>query len=187
MIYLQTFLYYTFFSSVVLIYGVGINTIAEFGISRKNDLMYFVKAILSIYCTGMLSWVIISKILVPLRMVELYPLITFIIFTSINSLLEGVVRIVSGKSSTEFIISYLIILLSLAESTSLVNVLIISCSSILCIIILVPLCLTFKSRVMANGKKINEHYYSLFFMFIAIVIMLVSVFDIVWMNPGVLR
>ncbi len=187
MIYLQIFLYYIAFSSIVLVYGVGINSIAEFGVSKKNDLMYFIKAVLTIYCTSMISWLIISKILVPLKLIELYPLVTFIIFASINGLLEGIVRIVTGKSSTEFIITYLIILISLSESTNILNVLVVCSASLVCFLILIFLGFAFKSRVLANGSRINENYYSLFFIFLAILIIVISVWDIVWINPGVLR
>lgn len=187
MIYLQTFLYYTFFSSIVLIYGIGLNSIAEIGISKSNSLMFFIKAIMTILCTSMISWVIISKILVPLKLVELFPIIAFIIFTCVNSLFEGVIRIVTGKSSSEFIVSFLIVILSLSESTNILNVLIICFSAMVSLLILMPLCLTFKSRVIANGKHINEHYYSMFFILLAILIFIMSVSDISWLNPGVMK
>lgn len=41
MIYINTFLYYTLFSSVVLIYGIGINRIAEvYGYAKLAYILY---------------------------------------------------------------------------------------------------------------------------------------------------
>ncbi len=82
MSFLNSFLYYTIFSSVVLIYGIGLNRIAEFGISKTNGLIVFLKEIIGILLTSILSWLIISEILIPLKILEVFPVISFLIFSA---------------------------------------------------------------------------------------------------------
>jgi len=186
MMILETFAYYIFFASVILLYGIGINKAAALGISKNLDFAFYTKAILTIFITSILSWFINQKILIPLRLVELSPLIIFLVFICVNSLMQTIVLIITGNKSSEFTCSYLIILLSITESCSLLNTIIINLCCMLALLILVPLCYAFKTRVLENGNKINEKYYSLLFCFLAIIIIITSTFDVIWLNPGVL-
>ncbi|MDY5123901.1 MAG: hypothetical protein SPE59_08910 [Treponema sp.] len=187
MSFLNSFLYYTIFSSVVLIYGIGLNRIAEFGISKTNGLIVFLKEIIGILLTSILSWLIISEILIPLKILEVFPVISFLIFISVNSLLETLVLLTSKHVKSEFIVSFLIVLLSLSESTSLLNTILICASCFVSIALIVPFCITFKNNILSNGFSINEKYYSLFFVFLGILILMMSVWDIIWLNPGVIK
>ena len=87
----------------------------------------------------------------------------------------------------EFIVSFLIILLSIFESTSILFSILICASSFISILFLIPFCISFKKRITANGKQLDEKYYSLFLIFLAILILLLTVFDINWLKPGVLK
>lgn len=187
MIFFDTFLYYTFFASVVLIYGIGINRVAEIGITKFYDIVYYIKASISILTSSVLSWLITEFILVPLNITELYPLIALLIFICINSFLEALVRLTTGTTATEFVISFLIILLSISESTSIINSIIICFSSYIALLILIPFSITFKKRVCFNGQFLDEKYYSLFFMFLSILIIIMSTWDIGWLNSEVMK
>lgn len=187
MIYLATFLYYTLISSSVLIYGIGINDVSEIGISKCKDLIFYIKTILCIFLTSLLSWLFTQYILVPLKVVELFPLIAFLIFTIINGFLESMVQITTGKKSVEFIVSYLIVILSIFETSNLLNTLIICFSCLISLLLLVPLCLTFKNTIIRNGNRIDENYYSLLFVFFSIILIVLTVWDIIWINPGVVK
>lgn len=187
MLVLETFLYYIFYSSVILIYGIGLNKVASFGISKNFEFAFYTKAILTIFTTSTISWLINQKILIPLKLLELAPLIIFLVFICVNSLLQTLVLIITGKKSSEFTSSYLIILLSLSESCSLLNTLIINICCMLALLILILMCYAFKTRILENGHKFNEKYYSLFFCFLAAVILITSTFDVMWINPGVLK
>ena len=113
MIILNTFLYYILFASIVLIYGIGINKISEFGISKNLNFIFYVKSILTVYATTLISWEITQKILLPLKIIELAPLIIFLVFICLNSFFQAIIMIITGKKSTEFSVTYLIILLIL--------------------------------------------------------------------------
>ncbi len=187
MLYLSTFFYYTLFASTVLIYGIGINSIADLGISKMNSLTFFLKAVISILSTSILTWLITNYILVPLKLVELFPLLAFLIFVSLSTLLEAINRVITGTSTSEFIVSFLIVLISILESTSLLSTIIICLSCFTSLIILVPFCYTFKNRITNNGHKLDEKYYSLFFVFLALLVLLILVWDISWLSKGVIK
>ena len=187
MIILNTFLYYILFASIVLIYGIGINKISEFGISKNLNFIFYVKSILTVFATTLISWEITQNILLPLKIIELAPLIIFLVFICLNSFFQAIIMIITGKKSTEFSVTYLIILLAICESCSIINSIIIATACCFALIILMPLCIAFKSRLLQNGQKINEKYFSLFFIFLALLILIASTVDIIWLNPGVLK
>jgi len=186
-LYVNTFLYYAIFASAVLIYGIGLNKVVETGISKFYDFIFYLKAMISIMATSVLSWLIVNYILVPLNLVELYPLMCFLVFVFINTFLEALVRLTTGISTTEFVVSFLIILLSISESTSILNTIIICFASYVALLITVPFSITFKKRICSNGNFLDEKYFSLFFIFLAILIIVITTWDIGWLSRGVIQ
>ena len=187
MIYISTFLYYTIFSSAVLFYGIGINKISVIGEEKRNQIIFYTKTVLTIFSTAILTYLVVQFMLVPLSLIEIFPLVCLLIFVAINSFAEGLVRLTTGTSSTEFIISFMIALLSVFESTSILDVLIICTSCMAGLLILIPFVLVFRKRIMQNGQKFHEKYICLFFVFLAVLILLISAFDISWLNGGMLK
>ena len=187
MIYLNTNLYYTLYSSVIVIYGIGLNRSVEIGISLFYKPVFYLKALFTIISSSVLSWLFTNYILMPLKLVELFPLISLLMIICISTFIEALVRLTCGFSVSEFIVSFLIILLSIFESTSILFSILICASSFISILFLIPFCISFKKRITANGKQLDEKYYSLFLIFLAILILLLTVFDINWLKPGVLK
>ena len=63
MIYLESFLYYTIFSSIIVIYGIGLNRTVEIGVSFFYKPVFYLKALFSIISSSVLSWVFTKYIL----------------------------------------------------------------------------------------------------------------------------
>lgn len=187
MINLDTFLYYALFSSAVLIYGIGLNRISELGVTKLYSVIFYIKAVFTILITSVLTWLVTSRILVPLKLVEIFPVLCFLIFVCINSFIEALIRLTTGISTSEFIVSFLIVLLSIMESVSIINSIIICVSCFVAFLILIPLCYAFKYRFCSNGNTINEKYYCTFLFFIAVLVMLISGFDISWLSFGAIQ
>lgn len=187
MIYIKTILYYTLFSSAILLYGIGLNKVAEIGIVKFKDKIFYVKCAISILSSAVITWLITYYLLVPLKITELYPLICFIVYACISTFLGGIIRLTAGKNTAEFAVSYLVILLSIAESSSLLMTVFICISCILSMLLIIPFSMTFRRRVCSNGRLLDENYYSLYFIFLAVLILILSAWDIVWLNPGVIQ
>ena len=112
MIYLNTFLYYTIFSSVFVIYGIGLSRSVEIGVSIFYKPVFYLKAFFTIVSSSVLSWLFTNYILSPLKLVELFPLVSLLIFICISTFIETLVRLTCGFSVSDFIVSFLIVLLS---------------------------------------------------------------------------
>ena len=187
MLYLDSFLYYAFFASAVLFYGIGINRVGEYGIVGFPKFLFIFKTLGSIFASLSLCWVITYKILVPLNIQEILPLMVYLILIVFSSFFECLVRLTTNKISTEFIISYLVILLSIMESVSYLHALVI-CSGIICSIgIICPFIITLRHRLCNNGLSINEKFYSITFVMLGVILLILSVFDISWLNIGVME
>lgn len=184
---IDTFLYYTLFASIIFIYGIGIHSVIEIGITKIKEVTFFIKVLISIFTSSVLSWIVTAYILQPLNITELFPLVAFLIFVCINTFLEAIIQITTGHSSSEFMISYLIVLLSIMESTSLVYTMIICSSCLFAFGLLVPFCYTFKNRIQNDGYTINRKYYCFFLIFLGVLILALSSWDIFWLTPGVIK
>ena len=187
MIFLNTFLYYTLFSSIILFYGIGLSKTVEIGITKFSSLIFYFKVIISIISTTLLTWVVTQFILVPLNLVELFPLIAILFFICITIFVDSLIRLTAGMTGPEYIISLFIILISIFESSTILNTLVICLSSFTSFLIMIPIAIIFKKRVCTNGQKLDEKYYSLFFFFLAILMIVISVFDYNWLQKGVIK
>ncbi len=187
MIYFDTFFYYALFASISLLYGVGLNKVSELGTINFKHIIFYVKCGITIVSSSVISWLLIQHLLVPLKIAELYPFICFIVYACISSFLGAIINLTTGHSTSEFAISFLIVLISIAESSSLMLTFIISLSCISALILILPFSLTFKNRVCSNGHILDETYYSIYFIFLAILILLLSAWDIGWLNQGVIK
>jgi len=76
----STFLYYVIFSSSVLFYGIGLNQTVEIGHAKVEKFTSLLKVFISIYASSILSYLVTSKILVKLELVEIFPIVCLLIF-----------------------------------------------------------------------------------------------------------
>ena len=182
---LNTFFYYTCFASAVLFYGIGTNKILDAEFSRLKNITYCVKIILSIIISSILGWFITKGILVPLKITELFPLVCFLVYICINTFLEALIRLTTGKSAAEFIFSYLVIILTISESSSILNSIIITLSCLCSFALTIPFIIAFRKR---NSDTTNsDKIFCRLFLYLALLILIVSAWDIMWINPEVFQ
>ena len=117
-------------------------------------------------------------------MAELYPLVCFLIYICIDAFLEALIRLTTGKSAAEFIFSYLVIILSVSEGFSALNVLVITTSCLCSFIFIMPLILAFKKR---NSDTKSDKLYCRLFLYLSLLILCLSAWDIAWINPEVFQ
>ncbi len=185
MILLNTFFYYICFASVVLFYGIGTNKVLSVDFSKIKSITYCVKILLSIMLSSIISWFVTKGILVPLKITELFPLVAFLIYICINTFLEALIRLTTGKSAAEFIFSYLVIILSISESTSILNCMVVTISCICSFVTLLPFIIAFTKR---NSDTTNsDKIYCRMFLYMALLILTITVLDVMWINPEVFQ
>lgn len=182
---LHTFLYYICYASVVLFYGVGTNKVLSADLSKIKNITYCIKIFISIMISAILSWFVTKGILVPLKISELFPLVAFLIYICINTFLESLIRLTTGKSATEFIFSYLVIILTISESTSILDCIIITISCLCSFITLIPFMMAFRKR--NSDTNNSDKLYCRLFLYMALLILTITVLDVMWINPEVFQ
>lgn len=183
-----TLLYYIFFSSAVFFYGIGVNDSTIVCDSIHEQLLPLIKMIASIVSTTLLCFVIIKNILAPLGITEMYPLIVLLVFFVISIFFESLIRITGQKNTAEFNISYLIILLALNESISLLHATIISIACFAAFAIVLPILYSIKKRIDIVGNlELHGNRRSLVLVSLAILATVLAVCNASWLTPGVLQ
>ena len=162
----------------------GIEAIIEKNPRFCGEIKTFSKIFISIFLSTLIGWFVTKGILVHLKMAELYPLVCFLIYICIDAFLEALIRLTTGKSAAEFIFSYLVIILSVSEGFSALNVLVITTSCLCSFIFIMPLILAFKKR---NSDTKSDKLYCRLFLYLSLLILCLSAWDIAWINPEVFQ
>lgn len=184
--FLNTFLYYVFFASAVSVYGIGINKTTNTNFWDDKNIFYFIKIIFTILISTVLTFFVTDKLLVPLKLATLFPFFCFFIYIFISLLIETIFSSLNKKSPSEFIVSYLTIILTILESTSLTDSLLICFSIMFSMLLFIPFVYFFRNR---NLKEVNEpeNYLTRLFVYYAVTILIICAWDIMWINPEVLK
>lgn len=180
---LFTSIYYIFFASSVVLYGAGLNTSTILSDSLHGLFMPLAKVMFSILFSCILTWLIMSNLLVPLHILDFYPLVALLVFLIISTILETVVRITTSKVTAEFSFSYLIILLSLNESLNMPEVMIISVCSFFSFVVLIPVIYSLKKRIMLVGNiQPHGNRKSMILISLAVIIAILAIGNISWLG-----
>ena len=179
--------YYVFYCSAVLLYGIGMNreTVLISSID-KNLFQFIIKCYIATLCSSALSWLAVMNLLVPANLIELYPLLALLIFIVIAVFIEMLMRITTGFKTSEFAVSYLIVLLALNESTSIIEVLVITASCMTAFVILLPVLFALQRRSIIahpHDTKIDEKMPVMFAM--AMILLCLAVWNVSWLSEGV--
>ncbi|MCQ2597413.1 MAG: hypothetical protein MJ181_06135 [Treponema sp.] len=185
MTYLHMFIYYTFICSAVLFFGVGINrSIQVTQFHLRINFKVVLKSFVSIIATIVLSYLIIQYLLIPIKLAELFPLLSLLLFLCINTFIEALVRITAKVSTAEFSFSWLIIVLSLYECSNLLESLVICTSCMLSFIIMLPMVYCFQKYIFLRPFEKNERKHIIVILSISVLMLALSVCDVAWLNIG---
>ncbi|MFA6855591.1 MAG: hypothetical protein WCR31_00145 [Treponema sp.] len=184
----DTFFYFSLYCSAVLIYGIGLNRTAVLSRSLDKTLFFqLIKCTIVILCSTVLTFIIIKELLIPAKLVELYPLIALLIFISLSVFVEIIMRITTGFITSEFTVSYLIILLTLNESLGIIDSIVIAVSCMVSFIMILPVLFSLRKRIeVARPKNDKIKKKSLIMLSMAVIIISLAVWNVSWFNQGVL-
>lgn len=177
-------LFYTLFSSSVLVYGIGPLRAAETSLSRKNMLLSAFKSAACVLSSLSLTYIIIKLLLSPLGLTELFPLVALLLFIALGIFFEIIIQLTSKKTASEFAVSYLIIILALNEGENLAEAVLISIACLLSHYMLIPLLFSF-TRKMAGAKN-TDNFRQKTSVFLCLVILSIALYalNISWINAG---
>lgn len=182
-----TAFYYIFFSSAVILYGVGLNSATIICDSIHELALPVIKILTNILSTSVLAWLVLKYFLLPLNLAELYPFMALLIFFVVSVVIETLVRIITKKTASDFSLSFLIVLLALNESLNIADVALISCCSFISFLILIPLLYSVKKRIDIVGTfQVHGNKKSLVLVSIAIIVTVLAVGNVSWLNQRIL-
>lgn len=164
--------YFVFFSSVVFIYGIGIERTSILCLKRRSIILKMIKMLICVTSTTSLTYLISSKILVPQELGELFPFIAILIFLSISVFVESIVRITFHVSAAEFAVAFLFVLVGLSESTSLGESVFISLLCVLSFFAAIPFLYAINKRVNYNERKRHFENFAFFLVSFAVIIII---------------
>lgn len=184
---LNSFLFYFIFASAVLIYGIGINSNAEVTYSRKNLLPVIIKSYVCVISTVVFSFLINKFLLLPVGLIELYPMFALLVFMALSVFIEILIQVTAKKSASEFAIAFLCVVLALNEGITLVDAIIIAFSCLTSFYLLIPFLYAILRRI-DSVKNLDAYSQkcSMFFIMVVFILALYSL-NISWFNMGLLR
>lgn len=180
-------MYYFMYTSAVLIYGIGINRTTVVCQKPENILLYFVKMLITVSTSTALVFLLTKSLLVPVGICELYPFITVLVFSAISVFIESLIRITSKTTAAEFAVSLLCVLLAVNEGSSIGQSVIISCICTVSFYFFVPILYSIRKRIEIAHPAGDFENASLIMISVAIVMLALIVWNISWLNPGVLK
>lgn len=154
----SSIMYYTFFASALIIYGISLNRLLTLSAPIPVIVQSFLKTLISSAATTSLTYVLSMSFLVNYSLAEMYPFFAVLIYIAVSGLIELCVSIGIKNSIIEFSLPMLTTLLSINEAHSFPHALIICvsciCSFYLLFIILAALKSRFTIFAPATGLKV---------------------------------
>ncbi len=146
MVQLLEFFYYVFFASVVFVYGIGMNR--AFMISEHPRKLFngALKMFISVSSSTAISYLVASRVLLPVHLTEIYPLVAVLIFSAISIFIESVIRITTKKSASEYTVSILSVLLGINEGATILEAVLVSCFCICAFLISIFVLYTIRKK-----------------------------------------
>jgi len=178
---------YIFVSSVTLIYGFGFKKLILISKKPHHIIAYCLKSLLSITASISLTWVIANNILAAYNMAEIYPFFA-VLFTVFFSMIFQRFIFSSFKIDTaEFTLTFLTVILAVAEGGDFQNALIIGISSCISFYFLIPLLWSIRKRFQLSAISTDFKTGALAFISLALIILALYSSNVSWLNLGVYK
>lgn len=182
---INNILYYFLFTSAVLIYGIGINRATIICENPKNILIYFIKMIITVCSSSVLTYIFSSKVLIPINIAELFPLVAILIFAIISVFIESIIRLTAKTDASEFSVSFLFLLLSVNESNTILECFIISLICCIAFYAMIPFLYAVKKRIEISYPTLSLKNSSIIFISLTVLIIILLAYNASWLNPEV--
>ncbi|MBR5934464.1 MAG: hypothetical protein IK002_10815 [Treponema sp.] len=184
---INSFVYYIFFGSAVLLYGIGFNRESVMCNYPKQILFCSIKSYISVVITFLITFFLNSNFFIPLKIVEIYPFIALLIYITISVFLEILIQVTTKRTSAEFAVSFLTVILALNEGVLLIDGVLICISVLTCFYILIPVLFALEKRMQATNSNGLFKQKSLIFLCMVVIMIALYSFNISWLNSGVIK
>ncbi|WP_149554186.1 hypothetical protein [Treponema pectinovorum] len=174
--------YYIFASSLIFYYGVGINRLLSLKRGVKTYLLSLSKTLFLTVLTTSFSYLLNFFVLKRLSAEVLMPLFMCIIFVALSFLFNFLIKAESFELGEDYVLPFMIVLMSLTESFSFVSALFISLASTASFYLLVLFVFALKKRfdLYKNGNELKSFNVLIFSIAVLLIIFYCS--DVSFLN-----
>ncbi len=181
---LSIFLYFIFYSSAVLMYGVGIrHSVVS---SKKSDLVFvrLIRSLLCVFSSVSISWFLYRSLLSPMHLEDLLFPVVMLIYLPVQACFNVLFKTAFHKSIPEFTVSILCVILALTNSNTYTRCLIIALSSCISYYSFIPVLYAIRKRLEYADPVQEFKTGSLIFISIAVIMLALFSFHISWLPLG---
>ena len=183
----NNFMFYFLYSSSVIIYGAGLNYSIQNSNKPSKLFSSFVRILFTVIITSVLVFLIEHYLLAKLNIMDLFPFAAVVVFLLVSLLLETIFRKSVQNRLNEYAFSLVCILLTLSESLTLIETIVIGSSTVLSIVLLVPVLYAIRKRIEISNPLEDFKNSSLLLITLSILSLLTLVWNVSWLNKGVLH
>lgn len=177
------FIYYVFFSSAILVYGMGLQKTVMKSRKPKNLLQELAKYSITIALSTL--WVyFINGLLIKINFGELYPFLAVLVVSVINLFLVLVVRISSRTMIFDLSVELICVLIGTAEAASIWEALFNSLFCMASYFVCIPFFYGLRKRIEMNAPTKNMRNLSLLFVSLGIFALILMTWNVSWLNSG---
>ena len=180
-------LYYVLYASAVVVYGIGLERESSLSRTPRYLVLDGLKMLITVSATSTLSYLVISRLLVPHGLAELFPFICVLVFAMISVFVESIIRITARISMAEYTVSILCVLLGVNESVSLAECVLNSIFCVAAFFAFLPVLYAVRKRTELSHPMEDFQNLSLLFLSFAIVLVILLTWNVSWLNPGVFQ
>lgn len=184
---INNFTFYILFCSSVLIYGIGFNRESVMCEYPKPVFFTAVKSYACVMISFLICYYLDMALIVPLGLAELYPLFALLVYVIISAFLEILIQITTKRTSAEFAVSFLTLILALNEGTTLGDGIIICVSSLTSFYLLIPILFAIEKRMIGSTTSSVFKRKCLIFLSMVVILIALYSFNISWLNAGVIK
>ena len=168
---INALLFYSLFCSAVFVYGVGSLQAAEASLARKKIALPWIKSTCCVLSSISLAY-------------SFSQLLLLLLFAGTSVFFEIIFQLTTKKSSSEFAVSFLTVLLSLNEGESLLEAIVIGACCLASYYLLLPFLFTFTNKL--SSSKNTDSFGQKTSLFLCMVILMMALFalNISWINAG---
>lgn len=167
---IQSILFYTFISSVVLIYGVGACSLMTYNHNFFHSVIDFCKTLIVVIVSIIITWTINFLFLAPYHAAILFPFFAFLSTFFITIFFDITLNKLITFQKYNFQTAFLIVVVSLSESSGFLQSIIIGVISVASFYILLPFLFGIRKR-MQNIQIASDFKNSLEFITLALIIL----------------
>lgn len=179
---INTVVYYVFFASVFLMYGIGLENL----ISSHNDygsiMLTYIKSLITSVATVSVSYLVVNALLAPAHLTELYPLVTIFVFVIFSAVIEVFIGIGLQNSTTEFGMPFLCVLIAMNEAMTIgyAIIIVLACESVF--YVLMGILSALRNRFDMDSPVIGLRVFCLLLVSMGIIVIALSSFDVSWLS-----